>query len=75
MDRILATLVEAGCIPILIARMACCEPAGVRRAAELALLNVSVRDLYKARVASAGGVEASVSLLGSDESEVRARSY
>lgn len=72
-DRILDKLAEARCIPILVARLASSEPPGVRSAAEVALLNVSLRGRYKAQVASAGGVEASVALLGSDNPEVRAR--
>lgn len=68
---ILAMLVEARCIPVLVARMACSEPASVRSAAELALLNVSLHDPYKSQVVSAGGLEASITLLGSEDREVQ----
>lgn len=69
-DHNLLPLFEAGCIPVLIANLARSAPAAVRHAAGLALLNVSLRNRYKPEVASAGGVEASVALLGSDDPEV-----
>lgn len=69
-DRIVARLVEAGCILTFVASLALSVPAAVRGPAALALLNVSVHDRYKAGVAKAGGVEAAVALLGSDESKV-----
>lgn len=70
-DRILLVLAEGGCIPMLIAKLECSMPASVRHAAALALLNVSLRDRFKPEVVLAGGVEASVALLGSDDQEVR----
>lgn len=69
-DRIVAPLVEAGCIAIFVSSLASSVPAAVRHPATLALLNVSVHDLYKSRVAEAGGVEAAVALLGSGNPEV-----
>lgn len=64
-------LTEGGCIPVLIEKLRDFIPAPVRHAAALALLNVSLRDKFKPVVVSAGGVEASVALLGSDDQEVR----
>lgn len=71
-DRVVTPLVEAGCILKFVASLSTSVPATVRRSAALALLNVVVRDHYKAEVVKAGGVEASVALLGSDDSEVSA---
>lgn len=70
-DRIVAPLVEAACISTFVSNLAPSVPAAVRHPAALALLNVSVHDLYKSRVAEAGGVEAAVALLGSDNPEVK----
>ncbi|CAM9386389.1 unnamed protein product, partial [Ectocarpus sp. 8 AP-2014] len=70
-DRIVATLVDAGCISLFVSSLAPSVPTAVRHPAALALLNVSVHDLYKSRVAEAGGVEAAVALLGSDNPEER----
>lgn len=70
-DRIIAPLVEAGCITTLVSNLAPSAPVALRHPAALALLNVSVHDLYKARVAEAGGIEAAVALLGSDGPEVK----
>lgn len=67
----MAPLVEAGCIAALVSSLAHSVPAAVRYPAALALLNISVHDLYKSRVAEAGGVEAAVALLGSDNPEVK----
>lgn len=69
-DRIVAPLVEASCITTFVTSLAPSVPAAVRHPAALALLNVAVHDLYKSRVAEAGGVEAAVALLGSDNPEV-----
>lgn len=69
-DRIVAPLVEAGCIRMFVSNLAASAPTAVRHPAALALLNVSVHDRYKAKIADAGGVEAAVALLGSDDSEV-----
>lgn len=65
-------LAKAGCIAKFVSSLKPSVPAAVRRPAALALLNVVVRDHYKAEVVEAGGVEAAVALLGSDDSEVRA---
>ncbi|CAM9262946.1 unnamed protein product, partial [Ectocarpus fasciculatus] len=70
-DRIVAPLVEAGCVALFVSSLAPSVPTAVRHPAALALLNVSVHDLYKSRVAEAGGVEAAVALLGSDNPEER----
>ncbi|CAN0454429.1 unnamed protein product, partial [Ectocarpus sp. 12 AP-2014] len=70
-DRIVAPLVDAGCIALFVSSLAPSVPTAVRHPAALALLNVSVHDLYKSRVAEAGGVEAAVALLGSDNPEER----
>lgn len=71
-DRILLLLAEGGYIvPMLIAKLKSTMPASVRHAAALALLNVSLRDRFKPEVVLAGGVEALVALLGSDDQEVR----
>ena len=71
-DRVVAPLAEAGCIVKFVASLAPSVSAAVRRPAALALLNVVVRDHYKAEAVKAGGVEAAVALLGSDDSEVSA---
>ncbi|CAM9825753.1 unnamed protein product, partial [Laminaria digitata] len=67
-DRVVTPLAEAGCIAKFVASLAPSVSAAVRRPAALALLNVVVRDHYKAEVVEAGGVEAAVALLGSDDS-------
>lgn len=72
-DRIVAPLVEAGCIATFVSSLAPAVPTAVRHPAALALLNVSVQDLHKSKVAEAGGVEAAVALLGSDNPEVCVR--
>lgn len=69
-DRIVAPLVEAGCIPVFIARLKLSAPTAVRHVAALALLNVALHNQYKTRVVEAGGLEAAVALLGSDSPEV-----
>lgn len=71
-DRVVTPLAEAGCIAKFVASLSPSVPAAVRRPAALALLNVVVRDHYKAEVVEAGGVEAAVALLGSNDSEVSA---
>ncbi|CAM9320335.1 unnamed protein product, partial [Hapterophycus canaliculatus] len=70
-DRIVVPLVEAGCVATLVASLAPSMPAAVRHSAALALLNVAVHDLHKSLVAEAGGMEAAVALLGSDDLEER----
>lgn len=68
----MAPLAEAGCITTFVESLDLFSvPGTVRHPAGLALLNVSVHDRYKAQVAEAGGVEAAVALLGSNDSEVR----
>ncbi|CAN0531071.1 unnamed protein product, partial [Scytosiphon promiscuus] len=49
-------LAEAGCIAKFVSSLKPSVPAAVRRPAALALLNVVVRDHYKAEVVEAGGV-------------------
>lgn len=70
-DRIVAPLVAAGCIATLIANLKLPIPSAVRHPAALALLNITVHDRYKVEVAQAGGVEAAVALLGSNDPEVQ----
>ncbi|CAM9414363.1 unnamed protein product [Discosporangium mesarthrocarpum] len=69
-NHIKTLLVEASCIPILVARLSS-PSTEIQQLAAMTVLNIALSDDHKRPVVDAGGVEAAVMLLGMDSPEVR----